>query len=75
MPTHSDDDTPEKRRLKLMKIQREIGLTRDERMELASYILRRDITTWKTLTDDQRWRLLDALEGYELVTWMLAARP
>ena len=56
-----------------MKLYREL-LTREERMELASYILRRDITTWKSLTDEQRWRLLDAIEGYHLITTLLEQR-
>jgi hypothetical protein len=63
-------DGPEDRRRKLMKVVRELGLTREERMEFASYFLRRDITTWKTLTDQQRWRLLDAIEGYDLLLQM-----
>lgn len=58
-----------------MKVSREQGMTRDERLELASYILRRDITTWKTLSDEQVWRLLDALEGHELRSQQDAMRP
>jgi len=66
--------TPADRRRKLMMVSREIGLTRDERLELASYILRRDVTTWKTLSDEQVWRMLDALEGFELISTMLEDR-
>jgi hypothetical protein len=75
MTTESGTDTPAARRRKLMKVSREQGMTRDERLELASYILRRDITTWKTLSDDQVWRLLDALEGHELRLVQIASRP
>jgi hypothetical protein len=57
-----------------MMVSREIGLTRDERLELASYVLRRDVATWRTLSDEQVWRMLDALEGYELVHRLLAER-
>lgn len=57
-----------------MMVSREIGLTRDERLELASYILRRDVTTWKTLSDEQVWRMLDALEGFELIHQMVEDR-
>ena len=60
---------------KLMIRVRDIGLTDDERYELASYLLRRDITTWKTLDNEQVLRLLDALEGFELVVELLAQRP
>lgn len=69
------DDTPEARRKKLMKYVRELELTREERMDLASYLLRRDVTTWRTLTDGQRWRLLDAIEGYDLIREILRQRP
>ena len=62
-----DDDTPEARRKKLMMKARELGLTRQERMEFASYLLRRDITTWSGLPDEYVLRLLDALEGFELM--------
>jgi hypothetical protein len=65
---NDEGDGPEDRRRKLMKVVRELELTRDERMEFASYFLRRDITTWKTLTDQQRWRLLDAFEGHHLLS-------
>lgn len=74
MTTAGGQDTPAARRRKLMKVSREQGMTRDERMEFASYILRRDITTWKTLDDGQVWRLLDALEGHELRVHQLLSR-
>lgn len=53
----------------------EIGLSRDERIDLAQYVLRRDITSWADLDHDQVMRLLDCLEGYELVSELLAQRP
>jgi len=71
---NDEGDGPGDRRRKLMKVSREIGLTRDERLELASYILRRDVTTWKTLSDEQVWRMLDALEGFETVVRLLSLR-
>lgn len=49
-------------------------LSREERIELTQYLLRRDITSWEQLTDDQVVRLLDALEGYQLVRDLLAMR-
>ena len=59
----------------LMARADEIGLTRDERIELSCYLLRRDITTWKSLDNEQVLRLLDALEGFHLVVELLAQRP
>ena len=69
------DGPQEARRRKLMASAKEVGLTREERIELAQYILRRDITTWKTLDDDQVLRLLDAFEGFHLIVELLAQRP
>ena len=75
MTTQSGQDDPAARRRKLMKVSREQGMTREERLEFAEILLRRDITTWKTLSDDQVWRLLDGLEGYELRCHQVASRP
>lgn len=72
--TVTEPDTVEARRRKLHMVAKEIGLSRDDRIELSQYILRRDITSWKQLDDDQVVRMLDALEGFALVTWLLARR-
>lgn len=48
---------------------------REERLELATYLLRRDITSFSELDHAQTCRLLDACEGYELITALLAMRP
>ena len=58
------------RRKKLFVMAAQLGLLRDERIELASMILRRDMTSWKDLTDEQVIRLLDAMEGYAFITYM-----
>ncbi len=62
------------RRRKLFLIADEIGLTRTERIEFSQYLLRRDVTTWKGLSDEQVERLLDGHEGYQLITELLAQR-
>lgn len=61
-------------RKKLYERAKSIGLTREERIELAQYILRRDITSWKQLDETQVVRLLDALEGFELIVHLLSSR-
>jgi hypothetical protein len=53
----------------------ELGLTREERIDLSCYLLRRDITTWKHLDNAEVLRLLDALEGHQLVMELYAQRP
>ena len=63
------------RRRKAYMIAKEIGLTDEERHELATIILRRDITSWKQLSDAQMTRLLDAMEGYEKINHLKEMRP
>ena len=67
--------TPAARRRKIFWHADQIGLTRDERIELAQYLLRRDVVSWKNLEDDQVDRLLDALEGWALIRTLLELRP
>lgn len=73
--TDVDTDINEARRRKLYMEAKRIGLSRDDRIELAQVILRRDITSWKDLDDDQAIRMLDAIEGFALINWMLVGRP
>lgn len=58
-----------------MERAKALGLTRDERIDLAQYLLRRDITSWTQLDEDQVLRLLDAIEGFELIVHLLSSRP
>lgn len=62
-------------RRKLFVVADEVGLYRDERIALAEYLLRRDVKTWKDLTEDQVRRLLDAFDGWHLINELLAQRP
>jgi hypothetical protein len=71
----SERECQDNRRRKLYLICDEIGLSRSERIEFSQYLLRRDITTWKTLSDAQVGRLLDGLEGFQLVSELLSQRP
>lgn len=73
MDASSGPQSPQRRKLHLLAD--EIGLTRTERIELSCYLLRRDITTWKQLDDAQVCRLLDALEGWQLIQALDAQRP
>ena len=62
------------RRRKLFKLADDIGLDRDERIEISRAVLWRDITSWGSLTPEQVDRMLDALEGYVLVQWTIMNR-
>jgi len=55
-------------------LAKEIPLTREDRIELARAILWRDITSWNQLDDDQVRRMLDCLEGYEKIRWLISGR-
>jgi hypothetical protein len=66
--------TPAARRRKLFSLADQLGLDRDERIEFSRALLWRDITSWSNLTPEQVDRLLDALEGYVLVRWLLTNR-
>ena len=70
----SDVGTPAAKRKKMFALADSIGLERDERIELSKAILWRDITSWKHLSDEQVVRILDALEGFEKVRWLLENR-
>lgn len=48
---------------------------REERLQLAEYLLRRDITSFSQLEPHQVCRMLDALEGYQLISELKAQRP
>lgn len=61
-------------RKKAYALSREIGLTRAERIDLASYVLRRDVESWDALSEVQIVRILDALDGFVLVTALFSAR-
>lgn len=63
------------RRRKLFLVCDEVGLTKEERIELACYLLRRDIQSFADLSDGQVLRLLDALEGKQLIDQLLNQRP
>ena len=73
--TETGTGNVEARRRKLWVLAKEIGLTTDERIEWTQYLLRRDITSWVGLPDDQVSRLLDGLESYQLLTCLLSMRP
>lgn len=70
----NDIDGCERMRRKLWVLTKELELDDDMRLELASYLLRRDILSWKNLEPEQIARLLDALEGYQLITQLKAMR-
>lgn len=74
--THSANSSKQSpQRRKLFLICDEVGLTDDERKELACYLLRRDITSFSQLDEDQVLRMLDAVEGYQLITELMRLRP
>lgn len=51
----------------------EYGFTRQDRLDLAEYLLRRDVRSWKDLTEGQLSRILDAMDGYHLITELVTS--
>lgn len=70
----TESDPIVSRRRKAFMLAKDIGLSDEERHELATIILRRDITSWGQLNEAQLERLLDALEGYEKISHLLSLR-
>ena len=68
-------DKVEARRRKLYCKARELQLSKADRIDLAQYMLRRDYTSWKELSDQEVSRLLDAFEGYELLQFIQGTAP
>lgn len=68
--TKRDSQTAEERKLFLLcdEVFGKDKRGRDERIELAQYLLRRDVTSFSQLEPHQVCRLLDAVEGYQLIT-------
>lgn len=59
---------------RLFASARSLGMTDQERIDLAEVILRRDVESWKDFTTQEAGRLIDAFEGFEKITWMLLSR-
>lgn len=56
---------------KAMAMAKELGLDRDARMELAEYLLRRDIASWTDLEEHQLDRILDAFDGHHYINQLI----
>lgn len=53
----------------------ELGFSRQERLELAEVVLRRDCATWQDLSDEEAGRLLGAFDGYTFIHHLIGLRP
>lgn len=71
----TDAVTFEAKRRKLYATAKRIGLTRGDRLDLAEYVLRRDVASWSSFSVAEVDRMLDTLEGFALVYWLLTGRP
>ncbi|MGH9067754.1 MAG: hypothetical protein ACRD0J_09740 [Acidimicrobiales bacterium] len=66
--------TDAQRRL-VMSLCGQVGLGREERIELAEILLSRDVQTYKGLNRHDAGRLIDALNGHLFVRELLSQRP
>jgi hypothetical protein len=58
-------------RRKAYALAKDFGLDRQDRISLSNMILQMDHDSWDHLSDTQLGRVLDALEGYRLVKYLL----
>ncbi len=49
-------------------LAKRLRLPREDRIQLAEVLLWKDVASWKDLSDDDIQRLLDAFEGYALIS-------
>lgn len=70
----SDGSPQSAARRKLHQRCGELGLTRDERLHYAEYMLRRDVSSFSDLDESQVLRLLDGIDGFELIVELLRQR-
>jgi hypothetical protein len=60
---------------KAFVLAREVGLTRDDRIELARVVTGRDeIGSWSHLSESEVEKVLDSLAGFVFVSWLLCER-
>lgn len=62
------------RRKKLFVYADTFSLTREERIDIAEMVLRRDVNSWNSLIDDEVKKLLECFESYLLVRHLLDQR-
>lgn len=55
-------------------LAKQLGLTREERLQLTEVLLWRDVPSWGSLSDAEVQRVLDAIEGYALISHALSER-
>lgn len=61
-------------RKRAFALANENDLTRDERLEFASMLLKQDLASWKELDDEDCQRLVDAMEGSHLLDVLKSQR-
>lgn len=59
---------------KCMMLFRRLGISRTERLELVSTLLWRDVESFSDLSEAEIVRVLDALEGFALISHLLSTR-
>lgn len=64
----------DRQRALILRLCNEIGLTQDERRELAGFICATDTPSLAKLTIHQARRLIDALTGFQAIFALLSGR-
>ena len=63
----TEDEPQSPLRIRAYAAATDLGLDRNERVELSEMLLKIDVSSWRALTEEQMQRVADALEGARLV--------
>lgn len=72
MPTTKEPQTV--KRKQAFAMAKELRYTREERLELAEMLLKRDCASWESLSEADIARLVDAMEGFALIHHQISQR-
>lgn len=72
MNTTKEPQTAKRKQAFAMAAQ--LNYTREERLELAEMLLKRDCVSWESLSEPEISRLVDAMEGFALIHYQITQR-
>lgn len=71
----TEDEPQSPLRIRAYAAATDLELDRTERVELAEWLLKIDVSSWRALTEEQMQRVADALEGARIVDVLRRQRP
>lgn len=74
MSSRTNTEPQTVKRIQAYALATECGLTRQDRIDLAEMLLKRDCVSWKSLSENEIGRLVDAMQGFAYVHFLLTQR-